>query len=501
MIRQSLLYIAGLLSLFMLMPGAYASCKWTNSYYSGNDAMTTSLGIGRVNIISSFLQPVGTILATGVTDYNAVLNGELAFLGPNQAMVTCSNDTKLSWVYATNGDSIIGGFYEIPGMKGFYATEFPYVALKLTIADTGEVFTRTWLQSTLKVATVDNGDGTFSVLKSALPKVTAELVKWAEPYGSTTDANNVKVAATYCHPISNNYNGETHIGSSAGSNPDQVWSAGGAAPTGISKGCMQPNGYINLYGAGYNADLDKDSNTNVSNYRNSFPIGLAGSPAATFTYAPSCVITTVTPYVSFQTVTVSQLNNAGDGVGIADQNFNVILSCDSNVGSTATINSVAVALQPSLPAYNNAQNLGLVDSSSGAVKYLVSDDYTADDMAKGVGIILKNGEGASVNFFGWADLACSGGGLSYGGPSSAQTNPVLSNAGRYSYCAGFSSVTAMRQAGWDPMISGSTRISEDTTNSIVSYNKVYTASLAKLPGITPTPGKIKATATVLVRYP
>lgn len=481
--------------LYLLSSSAFASCSWPSvngTSTNGKDNMTASLGIGRINIINKNLQPVGTTLATGVSNYSTILNGRLA-ASDDTDIVRCtqaSDINSLSWAYATNGDSIIGGFYEIPGNPGFYATEFPYVAIKLTIADTGEVFSRFWKQSTIKVVTNDNGSGGFTIKKRDIPKVVATLIKWSEAYGSTTDANNVNVSGHhYCHPLGDSLRNEQHIGGSVGSNPDQVWTAGGGKYNAVLGGCNQPNGVLNIQGVSNNVSIGSDSNSSYPGYDYYIPIGLNGSPAATFTYAPSCVLTTVTPYVQFPVMTVSQLN-AGDTVS---QDFSVILSCDSNVGTTATTNSVAVALKASLPAYTNAQSLNLVDAEYGSVKYLVSDDYTSDGMAKGVGITLQNGEKDDVYFAGWNNLQCVTPTV-VGTPS---TGTTAINA--YSYCPGFSNLSSMRRAGWDPMISGSTKISQDTET--VSYSKTYTSTLTKIPNIAVTAGKIKATATVLVRYP
>lgn len=475
----------------------YASCSSpsiSGSNYTGGDNMTASLGIGRINIINTNLQPIGTTLATGVSNYSTILNGRLA-TSDDTDIVICtqaSDKDTLSWAYATNGDSIIGGFYEIPDNPGYYATEFPYVAIKLTMADTGEVFSRFWQQSSVPVVTHDNGTGGgFTVKKRDIPKVVATLVKWKEAYGGTTDANNINVSTHhYCHPLGGN---EKHIGIAPGANPDQVWSAGGVAYNSVLRGCNQPNGYINLQGSGYNINLGADSNTGTgySNWEHAIPIGLNGSPAATFSYAPSCVLTTVTPYVHFPVMTVSQLN----AEETASQNFSVILSCDSSIGTTATPNSVAVALQASLQSYTQAQELNLVDAEYGSVKYLISDDYAADHMAKGVGISLKNGENNDVYFAGWNNLQCVT--PTTGGTRATGTGGI----GAYSYCPGFSTLQDMRRAGWDPMISGSTKISENTDMGTVSYSKTYTSTLTKLPDIAVTAGKIKATATVLVRYP
>lgn len=473
------LFIQTALLSFVLVSSAYASCSGImGRTITGYDYDTASIGVGRINITSTYLQPVGSILATGISNYNSITQGGLAGLSDESIILTCtaqSDKTNLHWAFATNGDSRIGGFYEIPGNPGYFATQFPYVGIKLSFADSGEVFSRTWQQSSLPVTTEDTSNGGFVIRKKHIPKVIASLVKWSEAYGSKTDASGNTVGATFCHGAGN----ETIIPTSQTSNPDQVWSADYYKTATLAAGCGQPSGYINLLGTGgYTVNVGKDSNKDYYAWDYSIPIGLNGSPAATFSYSPSCVVRTVTPYVFFPTITVGQLN-AGTTIS---RNFDVSLECDSTISKTVSVSSIAVGLQPSETAFAQAKALGLIDSATGGVTYLLSDDYGSDGIATGVGITLKNSDGISLNFISWDGC-------------------VATTYGSTSYCPAFASLTAERAAGWDPILSASTQTAIDTTNATITYRKSYTATLVKLPNITPTIGKIKATATVLVRYP
>lgn len=457
---------------------AYASCsgllKGKGTF--GYDYDTASLGVGRINIFSNYLQPVGTVLATGISNYNTITQGALANTSDDTVVLTCtaqSDKTNLAWAFATNGDSRIGGFYEIPGNPGYYATQFPYVAIKLAFADTGEIFTRTWQKSTAAVVTEDTSDGGFVIRKRDIPKIVATLVKWSSAYGESKDSDGNTVGASYCHGGS-----ETMIPTSQTSNVNQVWSADYYAVNGLAAGCGQPSGYLNLLGIGQNVAVGQDSNKYYSYWDYSIPIGLNGNPAATFSYTPSCVVRTTTPYVMFPTMSVAQLNNGET----TSRNFNVTLECDNTMDQTVSTSAVAIGLQPSISAFNNAQTLGLINSTTGGVTYLVSDDYTAEGIAKGVGITLKNSAGDSLNFVSWDSC-------------------IPTTSGSTSYCPAYTSLADERSAGWDPIMSASTVISSDTVNATTSYRKDYIATLGKLPGITVTPGKIKATASVLIRYP
>ncbi|MEX9942729.1 fimbrial protein [Providencia rettgeri] len=446
---------------------------------TGYDYDAASLGVGRINIMSNYLQPVGSTLAIGISNYSTILRGGLGNLSDEDIILTCTaqNDkTGLAWAFATNGDSRIGGFYEIPGNPGYFATQFPYVGIKLTIADTGETFSRFWQKSAATVQTEDTPNGGFVIRKKHIPKVMASLVKWSKAYGETTDANGNRVSASYCSGGS-----ETLIPTSQTANINQVWSANYFGINGMAAGCGQPNGYINLLGTGgITANIGTDTNTSAGIYswQYSIPVGLNGNPSALFSYTPSCVVRTTTPYVSFPTVSVSQLS-AGQTVS---SNFGVTLECDNMMSKTVSTSAISIGLQPSLKAYNNAVTLGLINGASGGVTYLVSDDYTGENMAKGVGITLKNADGNSVNFVSWAGCI----------PRVSSNN---------SDCPPFTTLSDMRSAGWDPIMSASTQISEDTVNATTSYRKNYVAILSRIDTMTPTAGKIKATATVLVRFP
>lgn len=458
---------------------AHASCSGAMASVVGLDYHTASLGIGRINIVSNYLQPVGSVLATGMSNYNTIRQGALANKSDEDVILTCTQESdknNLAWAFATNGDSRIGGFYEIPGYPGYYATQFPYVAIKLTFADTGEVFTRYWQKSAAIVQTepTNNGRGGFVIKKKHLPKVVATLIKWPEAYGKKDDGKGNSAGATFC-AIGN----ETIIPTAQTSNPDKVWSADYYAVNGLAAGCGQPSGYINLLGgAGIDVSVGKDSNTNYSGWDYSVPVGLNGNPSATFSYTPSCVVRTSTAYVSFPTMTVSQLKEGES----ASRNFDVNLECDNTINPVVSTSSVSVGIQPSLPAFNHAKTLGLIDAGTGGVTHLVSDNYGANGVAQGIGITLKNAAGDSVNFVSWDGC-------------------VPTNSGSSSYCPKYSSLAQLRAAGWDPVMSGSTQVSENTATATTTYRKTYTATLARINNLEPTAGSIKATATVLVRLP
>ncbi|MBP6346266.1 MAG: fimbrial protein [Neisseriaceae bacterium] len=473
------------LSLCVFSNISWAKCSGILGHdLTSYDKHTASLGIGRVNIMSSYLQPVGSQLATGVVNYQQIRDGKLANLGAESIILTCTADSdyqELSWVVATNGDSRIGGFYEVPGNPGYYATEFPYVAIELSMMDTGEVFNRFWTRTSVPVQKEDRPNGGFVIRLKHVPKVMAKLIKWQDAFGGQYDANGIKVKASYCHGAS----GETHIPTSATSNPNEIWSANYGKINNLNAGCGQPNGYLHLYGTGgYNVKLGQDSNSEIWAWDRSIAVGLNGPPAATFSYTPSCVLRSNTPYVAFPTISADQLKQ-GETVS---RDFQVTVECDSLMSSAVNQYATAVGIQPSYAAFNQIKQLDaqapgrFIDPTTKGVKYLVSDQYDAPHMAKGVGIELHNAKQDRVNFVSWDGCEAV-------------------NAGSSSYCPSYTSLQQMRSAGWDPVLAGADEIANNPAMGTISYIKHYTASLTKLPNIDPSPGQVKATATILVRLP
>jgi len=107
--------------------------------------------------------------------------------------------------------------------------------------------------------------------------------------------------------------------------------------------------------------------------------------------------------------------------------------------------------------------MGLV-TSGGAVTHLLSNGYGTDpSIATGVGISLRNAaNGSAMNFLGWS------------GTSSGASS------------------------GWYPVLAGAHNTGS-TTQNYTNYSQTITATLSTLPGMTAKPGKVNATAYVLVK--
>ncbi|HEB0108946.1 TPA: hypothetical protein RYX74_004807, partial [Serratia marcescens] len=112
---------------------------------SGCDPCGVGTALGRVNLTSTYLQPVGTPLGTSVFD----LTSGTRYPDPNKVLYECDagDAGQIYEVFATNGDDRVGGYYDLGAQDGnpnYYATYFPYVGIRLTHLDSGKVFTRYW---------------------------------------------------------------------------------------------------------------------------------------------------------------------------------------------------------------------------------------------------------------------------------------------------------------------------------------------------------------------
>lgn len=176
-----------LLSLLLLtlsaavVPVAQATCTRIYSGVQVLDGNSAQLPFGRVNLTSTYLQPVGTPLGSVVVSPASApgLNSETVLW---QCDLSDAND--IYEVFATNGDDRVGGFWEIgngagttvnDGLPGYYATWFPYVGVKLTHLNSGRVFTRFWQQS--KITQYDTVGNKIQIKAKHLSMVQADLAR------------------------------------------------------------------------------------------------------------------------------------------------------------------------------------------------------------------------------------------------------------------------------------------------------------------------------------
>lgn len=419
---------------------AAASCRLT-AISQTEDGRTAIIPFGKVNLNDTYLQPVGTLLASVVVPPTNYTYG-----GANASSVLWECDkSDLDSIYflvATNGDDRVGGFYDIgnkDGMKDVYATWFAYTGLKLTMS--GVTLTRYWNKVPItSYATTDNGK--IQIRLQDIPPLLAELYRV-----SSIPENSA--ASNYC------------AGRGTGG-------LGYATATGINYSCTQPNAYIQLSGdSNVSFSFARDRTGQDSAYSflfwgadNGFGYGMR--TANSLYQNPTCVARNVTPVVLFPTMSVTQLEEGAT----TSANFTVQVECNNSAVSGVNNYQTAIGFQVSPGAYNAAQQLGLVNANGG-VSYLVSDNYFSNEMAHGVGIKIKNSLNKEMLFVGQPGTV-------------SLTTPGGNNA------------------GWYPVLDGAT-YSNSNASGYSTYNQTMTATLGKLPGQTVTAGKIYATSYVLVK--
>ena len=415
------------------VPAAQATCK---RIYNGNpvlDGYTAQITFGRVNLTSTYLQPVGTTLGSTITDgaTGVGLNSETVLWECDLA-----DKDQLYELFATNGDDRLGGYWEIgngagtainDGMPGYYATYFPYVGLKLTHLNSGKVFTRYWQQS--KITQYDVVGAKLQIKPKHLSMVQADLARVSSLPPTSGSGSN------YCR----------NQADSSGSGP-------------YAYTCTQPNGYIQFQGPGYKSDpVGSDSNTNYAFWGARNGIGFGMRSAASISYTATCVARNVTPLVTFMPITAQELNNNIT----RESNFDIGIECSNQAVSGVATNQTALGVQVNPAAYAKASALGLLNGTQ-SVTHLVSHGYGTDpSMATGVGIALSN-HGIPINFIGQ--------GVTGGGHT----------------------------GGWYPFRAGASA-NGSSASGYTNYTVTLTAILKALPGFTATPGKVNATAYVLVR--
>ena len=420
---------------------ADAKCVRITKKQTGADVSGLGTGLGNINMTSAYLQPVGTVLASSVTSWTQ----SPLFPDPDEVLYECDAADKGSIfeLFATNGDDRHGGFFDIgktDGYENYYATWFPYTAIRFTHMNSGQVFTRYWQRTPITTyATTANGKIQIRVRDISAMKVDLIKVSTLPPRSGA--------ASAYC-------------------------GSGMAPVTGTSTyRCTQPNAYVIFEGpTGYvypKEGTDSAYHYEGFNYVWWMSIGMNGSPVSSYSHDATCAARNVTPLVQLPRISAGQLK-AGQTVSSA---FDITVECDNAVVSGVGTAQTSVGLQTSQEAYRKAQQLGLINSAGG-VEYLLSDGYgTVSSVATGVGIRLSNAvTGQQMPFVGWS--GCNG-----STPCSANT---------------------ANQAGWFPVLSGASSAGSSATG-YTSYLIRLTATLIRLPGQQAQPGNVDAKAYVLIK--
>jgi len=416
-----------------------ASCTSTGASQT-EDVRTALIPFGKVNLYDAYFTPVGSMIGSvTVAPTNYTYGGATA----STVLWTC-DQSDLSSIYfliATNGDDRVGGFYDIgtpDGLSGVYATYFAYVGLKLTM--NSQVVTRYWQK--VPVTSYASSGTKIQIRLQDIPPLQAELYR-------VSSLPPTSAATSWC----------------GNSNTDGSGLVYGTT-NGVTYSCVQPNAYIQLHGPGLVSDEAGEDSAYQWDFwweDNGFGYGMRSVNRLYNT--PTCVVRSATPVVLLPTISVNDLNSGQSSNG----SFSVSVECSNSVTSGTATSQTALGFQVSQGAFSAASMMGLVNSSGG-VSMLLSDDYAAGTTAQGVGINLAYASSPST------PLTLIG---------QAGTDPLNS-----SYMG--------KSAGWYPVLDNA--IATGSSNSgYTNYSYNFVATLKKISGQTVTPGKVKATATVMVK--
>ncbi|MBK4772201.1 MAG: hypothetical protein FT726_21520 [Pantoea sp. Morm] len=365
-------YLAAII-LFFLAAGfpAFATCTRIKPVDHGCDACGAPLNLGNIGLMNLRYQPAGTVLARSVFQVvPAVKNAD-----PDRVLYECdlADKDQLFEVFATNGDSNVGGAWDMG--NGYFQTYFPYTALKLVHVRSGKPFTRIWQKVPLTQYEIKGNK--IEIRGRDFSPISAELIR--------TDKNN----------------------RSPGYNTFGCSSAAADNYTGAYN-CNQPNGYVVFMGPGMNVpEAGQDSWNHYDTWGTGryMAFGMNTAPVATLTQnmTQGCRVENYTANVIFPGISINALN---EGQAVTAP-LTITLACASETENLSGINSgqLSLGFQPSYAAWLQVQQLGLT-SGDGLSRYLVSDHYDSlPSLAKGVGIQLQTSSGQPVSFLSWSSFS------------------------------------------------------------------------------------------------
>ncbi|CAD5109396.1 fimbrial protein [Zestomonas carbonaria] len=229
-------------------------------------------------------------------------------------------------------------------------------------------------------------------------------------------------------------------------------------------GYTQPAGYIAIKGPGLDYPTVGQAHIggNWGGWHHYWPGAIGLYNRVTLKRYPTCVVTNVTPRVVFPPISLGEVN-AG---AFREMPFEVAFKCQSGVINSVAATGTALGIKVSAGALAASSALGLANSNGG-LAYLVSDNYGQPGVAKGVGIRLYRNS-TPMNLLASEDSA---------NGSNAQAR------------------------GWYPVI-GAASNPTGTNGGIAHYSEIFRARLEKLSvGTQPTatPGRVEATAQVVIR--
>ncbi|KTT17698.1 fimbrial protein [Pseudomonas parafulva] len=408
-----------------IRPGEGTAGAWAG----GCDTCNGSLGLPSViNVSDPSFQPYGSLIASSVAPFTQY--GATAGFNPEYVFFRCEARDAVYEMFSTNGDDVYSGWFQggdsvgnTLGLRSAYRTAWTNVLLRLTHLATGQLFTDVWQER--RLTGLDTDSRGYQLVKAKnLSAVRAEL---------------------FSAPKDPSYNYYSETVSS------QLY------------GYAQPAAYIAIKGPGLAyPTVGQTHYGNWSGWYGNWPGALGLYNKVTLKRYPTCSVTSVTPYVVFPSISVSEINAGGR----REMPFQINFRCQSNIVNSTSANGTAIGIKVSSGALAASSSLGLVNAQGG-LTYLLADRYGQAGVAQGVGIRLLRG-GAPINLLANEDSANGSGA-----------------AGR----------------GWYPVISSAANLT-GTVNGIGQYTETFRARLEKLStGTLPTvrPGRVEATAQVVIR--
>ncbi|MCE9785980.1 fimbrial protein [Shewanella algae] len=361
----------------------------TGSWAAWNGAVSGGgLNMGRVNLASDLIQPVGSVIANGgpvpLTQY-----GEIAGFSPDQVLFVCSPDEDglLFEGFIATSNTYQGKLVVEPDVPEFTQTTFvKRVGWRALHVASGKYFTRKWQ---LRPLTGLDRDvyGRILVKAKNFSDVQLEYIKLNSPTqtdsGSYTAPNNTGFG--YFDPFGWVYlvsHNENHVAN------------GATLPR-----CKE--GQSTTECSAYNI-----SDTNIPGILSNTYAHVGGNGGG-FTSYKGCVIANVTPSVIFSPISVSELETGGKRTGIIDVEYH----CENGANMGTSVGTNAIGFKVSDAAKNIANSFGFRTTGTGVTK-LFSENYGTPGVAKGVAIeMLKND---SIGIMNWLTSSSKGGGNNNG---------------------------------------------------------------------------------------
>jgi len=370
--RPCALLLALFVTCLLALP-AHAQCTKSRALHTSS-YRSAQIWFGKITVLSKFLQPSGTLLASTVVPPTAFPGSDSTGASANTILWTCEASTlpQLHFLVATNGKERLNGHNDVgaaDGLSHLYATWFNRIGLRLTMD--GIPVARTWQKVALKDydRITTRGKAMIAIRLKHVPSLAAELY-------------------TFSTPILN-----------AGGNGCGRAREPNLNDTGAGYTCSRPHAYIQLVGPGLPHDHAGDD-SNTHRVAVGGDNGFAYTMGATLYKQASCAIRNTTPHITFPAVSLMQLL-AGQTVSAP---FSVQMECDDYTRSgTNYAGQVSMGIQVSPGAWQAAEALRLI-TPRGGVRALVSDQYEQDPaLATGVGIMLHTARGVRRLFVGQAD--------------------------------------------------------------------------------------------------